>query len=163
MTVLHPESRHHESACVGVVNGLPKEAFIDVGLVPNDLVGQIMREADVVVFPNRCGGGTNVVAMEWMACGIPTVLSANTGHLDLIDGAPSYPLRSQGKVVESARGWGRGQGWGESDVDEVVAALEEVYADREAAQRRGRQAARFMEDWTSERQIGRLLSTIEAL
>jgi glycosyltransferase involved in cell wall biosynthesis len=66
-------------------NGLPANSFIDIGVVPNYLMPRVVREADAAVFPNRCEGGTNLVAMECLACGIPTVLSANTGHLDLID------------------------------------------------------------------------------
>jgi hypothetical protein len=42
---------------------------------------QILREIDVAVVPNRFEGGTNLVAMECMACGMPVILSANTGYL----------------------------------------------------------------------------------
>ena len=44
----------------------------------------LLKQADLAVFPNRCEGGTNLVAMEAIACGVPTVLSANSGHLDLL-------------------------------------------------------------------------------
>ena len=44
----------------------------------------VLRRADVALFPNRCEGGTNLVAMEAAAVGVPVVLSANTGHLDVI-------------------------------------------------------------------------------
>jgi glycosyltransferase involved in cell wall biosynthesis len=90
----------------------------------------LLREMDVALFPNRCEGGTNLVAMETMACGVPTILSANTGHRDLIDGENCYPLTRQAPVEERP-------GWGESDLDEIVAALETAYADREDARRRG--------------------------
>ena len=140
-------------------NGLPIESFIDIGLIPNHLAGQILREADCAVFTNRCEGGTNLVAMESMACGIPTILSANTGHLDLIHRNNCYPLSSQRRVKPTAHFPGI-QGWGESDVDEVVEALEQVYTNREAAKRRGLAAAKFMLDWTWEKQVNRFLNVI---
>jgi glycosyltransferase involved in cell wall biosynthesis len=45
----------------------------------------VLQEMNVAVFPNRAEGGTNLVAMECMACGLPVILSGNTGHLDLIE------------------------------------------------------------------------------
>lgn len=59
-----------------LANDIPTNAVIDVGSIPNYMVGQILREADVAVFTNRCEGGTNLVAMESLACGIPTIISA---------------------------------------------------------------------------------------
>jgi len=145
-----------------IANGLPIDSFIDIGLIPNHLAGQILREADAAVFTNRCEGGTNLVAMESMACGIPTILSANTGHLDLIHSNICYPLSSQGQVKPTAHFSGV-EGWGESDVDEVVEALEQVYTNREQAKSRGLAAANFMLDWTWEKQVKRFLDVIGGL
>jgi tetratricopeptide (TPR) repeat protein/glycosyltransferase involved in cell wall biosynthesis len=143
-------------------NGLPVDSFIDIGLIPNHLAGQILREADCAVFTNRCEGGTNLVAMESMACGIPTILSANTGHLDLIYSNICYPLSHQGRVKPTPHFPGV-EGWGESDVAEVVAALEQVYTNREEAKNRGLAAANFMLDWTWEKQVKRFLDVINQL
>ncbi|MBD1827796.1 tetratricopeptide repeat protein [Microcoleus vaginatus GB1-A2] len=140
-------------------NGLPVDSFIDIGLIPNHLAGQILREADCAVFTNRCEGGTNLVAMESMACGIPTILSANTGHLDLIYHNICYPLSNQGRVKPTAQFSGV-EGWGESEVAEVVEALEQVYTNREESKRRGLAAANFMLDWTWEKQVKRFLDVI---
>ncbi len=142
-----------------VANGLPIDSFIDIGLIPNHLAGQILREADAAVFTNRCEGGTNLVAMESMACGIPTILSANTGHLDLIHGNNCYPLSSQRRVKPTAHFPGI-EGWGESDADEVVEALKQIYTNREQAKNRGLAAANFMLDWTWEKQVNRFLDVI---
>ncbi|MEG3857645.1 tetratricopeptide repeat protein [Microcoleus sp. herbarium12] len=143
-------------------NGLPVDSFIDIGLIPNHLAGQILREADCAVFTNRCEGGTNLVAMESMACGIPTILSANTGHLDLIYSNICYPLSHQERVKPTAHFPGV-EGWGESDVEEVVEALEQVYTNREAAKNRGLAAANFMIDWTWEKQVKRFLDVVNEL
>jgi glycosyltransferase involved in cell wall biosynthesis len=142
-----------------VANGLPVDSFIDIGLIPNHLTGQILREADCAVFTNRCEGGTNLVAMESMACGIPTILSANTGHLDLIYHNICYPLSNQGRVKPTAHFSGV-EGWGESEVAEVVEALEQIYTNREESKSRGLAAANFMLNWTWEKQVKRFLDVI---
>jgi len=142
-----------------VANGLPVDSFIDIGLIPNHLTGQILREADCAVFTNRCEGGTNLVAMESMACGIPTILSANTGHLDLIYHNICYPLSNQGRVKPTAHFSGV-EGWGESEVAEVVEALEQIYTNREESKSRGLAAANFMLNWTWEKQVKRFLDGI---
>jgi glycosyltransferase involved in cell wall biosynthesis len=130
--------------------GLPEGSFFDVGQLPNHAFGRLMREADVALFPNRCEGGTNVVAMECLACGVPAVLSANTGHLDLIDQVACYPLREQRPVAPAGPGDGT-EGWGESSVEEIVETLECVYRRRDEAAAIGRRAAEQMVawDWTA--------------
>jgi glycosyltransferase involved in cell wall biosynthesis len=144
-----------------IANGVPAEALIALGKVPNIAMPHVLREADVALFPSRCEGGTNLAAMECMACGIPTILSANTGHLDLLrrDGV-AYRLERQGSA--SCDGY-ETQDWGESDVEEIVEKLEAVWRDREAARAVGRRGAEFIAPMTWERQIGLLLRAIEPL
>jgi glycosyltransferase involved in cell wall biosynthesis len=126
-------------------NGIPPERFIDARLTPNPLMPQLLRQMDVGLFPNRSEGGTNLVAMECMACGVPTILSANTGHLDLIEEDNCFVLTRQG-VVDTPAGAPLGDtpGWGESDVDEAVELLEQAYRDRDGGQRRGERGARTL-------------------
>jgi glycosyltransferase involved in cell wall biosynthesis len=75
--------------------------------------------------------------MECMACGVPTILSCNSGHLDLIEADNCYSLARQGELAGLEGPRGDVAGWGESDLDEIVAALEAAYTEREAARRRG--------------------------
>ncbi len=56
---------------------------------------RVLRDMDAAIFANRCEGGTNLVAMECLASSVPTILSANTGHLDLVARVPCYILRKQ--------------------------------------------------------------------
>ena len=140
-------------------NGILPEQFHDSGLVPNDLMPKLFSQVDVAVFPNRCEGGTNLVAMEAMASGIPCILSANTGHLDLIEDDNCYPLHQQGEVMPTP-GFAGTRDWGESDVAEVVECFERVYTDRTEARRRGEQANKFMQDWSWEKRTGYLLNRI---
>lgn len=140
-------------------NGVPAGAALDLGLTPNAQMGALLREAHVALFPNRCEGGTNLVAMECMASGVPTILSANTGHLDLVADDRCRALRDQGPALATAQFAGT-EGWGESSVEEIVAALEEAYADREGSERRARAAADFMRDHAWSARIDHLLALL---
>jgi len=114
-------------------SAIPTDQFMDLGSIPNFQMPQILREMDVGLFPNRCEGGTNLVAMECMACGMPVILSSNTGHLDLIQEGNCYPLIQQNPVN---RIHNLGQiltGWGESSVMEIVDQLERIYCERQLA------------------------------
>ncbi|HEX7241539.1 MAG TPA: tetratricopeptide repeat protein, partial [Longimicrobiaceae bacterium] len=140
-------------------NGVPADAVLDLGLAPNAQMGALLREADVALFPNRCEGGTNLVAMECMASGVPVVLSANTGHLDLVDDRRCFALRDQRPALPTAQFAGT-EGWGESSVEEMVDALEAVYADRAEAARRAAEAALFMRDFAWSARIDHLLALL---
>jgi glycosyltransferase involved in cell wall biosynthesis len=104
-------------------------------------MARVIREADVALFPNRCEGGTNLVAMECLASGVPTIVSDNTGHKDLVATGAPYALTRQLPVAADGIGT---EGWGEGDVEEIVEALEHVWADRADARRRGEAGAAAM-------------------
>lgn len=143
-------------------HGLPNGSFLDLGIVPNAQMGQLLREAHVGLFPNRGEGGTNLVAMELMACGVPAVLSANTGHLDLLGESGAYPLIEQGKVAPSRHCPGN-EGWGESSVDEIIEVLERIYTDREEAAERAARSATFMKRLSWANQVEHLITTLSPL
>jgi len=141
-------------------NGIGPDQILDLGAIPNREMPSILREMDVAVLPNRCEGGTNLVAMECMACGLPVILSRNTGHLDLIETENCYPLDSQTPLEGYGSGIGAVPGWGESSVEEVVETLQRVFADRTDARRRGRLAAETMTRLTWKRTADRLKGLI---
>ena len=141
-----------------VANGIPADTIVPVGLTPNIAMAHVVREADVALFANRCEGGTNLVAMECLACGIPTILSANTGHLDLLRHDIARPLLRQAAPRTEHYDT---TDWGESDVEEMLETLEAVWRDRGTAAALGSRAARFMAGmrWTD--QLDLLLRAIE--
>ncbi|MBF0127924.1 MAG: glycosyltransferase [Magnetococcales bacterium] len=139
-----------------VANGLAPEQVLDLGQVPNTRLPPLLREMDVALFPNRGEGGTNLVAMECMACGVPVILSRNTGHLDLIQPDNCLPLEWQKPMPDR----GLYRGWGESNVEEMVEALETCYQEREPARQRGAKGAAMMGELTWSRQIARLTDAI---
>jgi len=103
-------------------NGINPDQVICLGPTPNRLMPDVFREVDLAVFPNRCEAGTNLVAMEALAYGLPCLISKNTGHLDLIKDQNCFPLSDQKPI--------HGEGtvdWGESSVDEMVTLMEECY------------------------------------
>jgi len=145
--------------------GLPVGSFIDLGAIPNAQMPPILREADVALFPNRCEPGTNLVAMECMACGVPVVVAANTGHAELIGDGISYPLRRQSPLVLN---FGEMKGnppmdtsaWGESDVEEMVETLEQIYTRRDEARAVGMAGSDMISQFTWKRQMGLLKDAI---
>jgi glycosyltransferase involved in cell wall biosynthesis len=141
-------------------NGIDPAQVLDLGAVPNQHMPAILHEMDVAVFPNRGEGGTNLVAMECMACGLPVILSCNTGHLDLINGDNCFALQRQMPLDGYGAGLGDTPGWGESSVADVVDALEQVFADPAGARRCGQLAADGMTRLTWKQTAERLKGLI---
>ncbi len=126
--------------------GLPPDSFIDLPFTHNLLMPTVLRECDMAVFPNRCEGGTNLVAMEAMACAVPTYVSYNTGQKDLVDLVGCGALRTQ-TAVKPSISMDTVADWGESSVDEVVAAMEYVYHNRQTAKADAATTAERMKEW----------------
>ncbi|MDP6173229.1 MAG: glycosyltransferase family 4 protein [Rhodospirillales bacterium] len=144
-------------------NGLEPESFVDLGMPANREMQAYLNASQAAIFPNRCEPGTNLVAMECLAAGLPTILAANTGQLDLIGEGNCYPLLDQTPMEPYAPYTGV-EGWREPSVEECLAALEEIFADPDAARQRGRAAAAFMEEgFTWKSQIRKLISAIDGL
>jgi hypothetical protein len=112
-------------------NGLDPQSVIDVGFVSNAMLPMILREMHVALQPSRAEACTSLPVKEAMACEVPVIAARNTGMTDLLDASNCIALERQGLVAD-ANG-APIEGWGESDVDEIVAALEFAYEDRERA------------------------------
>lgn len=140
-------------------NGLPPDAALVVPEARPGQLARLMREADVGLFPNRCEGGTNLVAMECMACGVPCILSANTGHLDIIADGACLPLSRQDAVVAPVPDVST-RDWGESSIDEILERLEDVHSDRERARMVGRRGAAFMTGFSWATRAGALFDLL---
>jgi glycosyltransferase involved in cell wall biosynthesis len=98
--------------------------------------------------------------MECMAAGVPTIVSANTGHLDLTATGGCFALRSQSAVKHPTKYYTGVDGWGESNVDEIVALLERLYSDRALGRERAAKGADAMSKLTWKSQIEALLAAI---
>lgn len=133
-------------------SGLPTSAFMNIGATPNAQMPAVYAKADVALFPNRAEGGTNLVAMEAMAAGVPCILSANTGHLDLIAKDNCYTLLEQTSYSNPTH-----QDWGQSSVEEIVSKLEHAYHHRDQLIQVGKNGRAFIEQFTWDRQTLQLI------
>ncbi len=126
--------------------GVPEDAFVDLGFVGRGQIAPILAECQAAVFPNRCEGATNLVAMEAMGCGVPVILSANTGHLDLIrpDAANPDNCWTLTRQTPMPNPKGNRTGWMESSVEELVEKLEAIHRDRAEAKARADRALAFI-------------------
>ena len=141
--------------------GLPENSFIELPFTHNLLMPTVLRECDVAIFPNRCEGGTNLVAMEAMACGIPTFVAYNTGQKDLVDLIGAGALQHQSPIT-SASGLTCTDDWGASAVDEIVEKLEQVYCQPRQALQQAQTVAETMKNWNWSRLNAHLLAVVGA-
>ncbi len=143
-----------------VANGLPASAIAVVPSLPNPQLADFVREADVALFPARAESEPSTAALESLAMGIPTIIAANTGHLDIISHGGCLPLTQQGAVTGAPASVRGTEGWGESSVEEIVELLEAVYQDRAAAKQRATAAAASLTPLAWPTHTRRLLDTL---
>jgi len=70
--------------------GIERHQFECLDPRPNWRMPEVYANIDVAVFPNRREGGTNFVAMEAIACGVPTFIRLGCGQDDLIGTGEFY-------------------------------------------------------------------------
>jgi glycosyltransferase involved in cell wall biosynthesis len=126
-------------------NGVDPSRMVEIFCTPNQLMPTILREMDVALQPSRAEPCTNLPAMEAMACGLPVIVGANTGMNDLITDDNCVPLRDQQAVPSPSEDYPT-DGWGESNVDEILEALEMLYADEGRRKTIGANASRWMRE-----------------
>lgn len=120
-------------------NGINLGNVITLLPAPNSSMAHIYKNTDIGLFPNRCEGGTNLVLMEYMACGKPVIASYNTGHKDIITSQNSIMIQKmqQSRINNGQRDIAI---WETPDFDEIIAHLEWAYNNREKLNAIGNQA-----------------------
>ena len=110
-----------------ISEGIPERNILIPSVMNNAQLPSLIKQSDTAVFVSRCEGGTNLMAMETLACGIPTLLSENTGHLDLLNskiphaiGIKRASIKTNSKKISEAYGGDEQEIWGESDPDSLV-------------------------------------------
>lgn len=129
-------------------NGLDANRVILAPNTPQSLAPILIRETDIGIFPNRIEGGTNLMLMEYMACGKPTIATAHTGHLDVVNEAWALTLKNNTPVHVTHDHPAGFDSWFEADIDELIAHLEWAYNNRNAARRLGLKASAQMKKFT---------------
>jgi glycosyltransferase involved in cell wall biosynthesis len=102
---------------------------------------QMMRQTNIGLFPNRVEGGTNLVMMEYMACGKPVIANDSTGQADVID--DSYAFRINGGDL--------------SLLNQMIDYLEYAYLSRERLEQMGLRADLAMDNFTWSKMADRFL------
>jgi glycosyltransferase involved in cell wall biosynthesis len=125
-------------------NDIDPERVIEIFSTPNQLMAPLLREIDVAIQPSRAEACTNLPVKEAMACGVPVIVGNNTGMKDLITGDNCVALWNQRAVPSQPHC--QTDGWGESNVDEICAALDRLYLDRVYRSAIGTTAARWVRE-----------------
>lgn len=122
-------------------NDIDLNRVITLPVLPNVMMARIYKNTDIGLFPNRCEGGTNLVLMEYMACGKPVIASFNTGHEDILTEHNSIMLK-QMRPLSIFDGNRQVAEWNEPSIEEIIARLEEAYLYRHALRPIALQAGR---------------------
>lgn len=142
------------------VNGIDLEKVITLPPIDNAKIAQVYRDSDCGLFPNRCEGGTNLVMMEYMACGKPVIASDNTGHSDVLSDNHAVLLKDQ-RVMNLQDPEGRLlTTWYEPNLDEIVHHLEWAYENRDKLKTIGSNAGTDMKEMTWKRAATQFLELL---
>ena len=148
-------------------NGIPEENLLVLPPLVNSQFPNLIKQSDVAVFASRCEGGTNLMAMETLACGIPTLLSANTGHLDLLDMGMEHALaigrNGQGNVQHNVTipyGGDPAGLWGETNPEELVDWWIRIAKERTKWRLLGQKSAKAMEQMSWLNSMHKLISIL---
>ena len=108
------------------LNGVDKAHSHDVGKLTQAEMARLVQRADIAIFPSRCEGGTNLVAMEAISLGVPTIVSDGTGQSDVVEAVCSLGGCLSLPTVPVNFGGGEMSEWRETNVDDVVSAFERI-------------------------------------
>lgn len=121
------------TGCDGYDEAEKEVELIGLPLVDQKRLAFYMNQTDIGVFPNRAEGGTNLVMMDYLACGKPVIARYCTGQMDVL--RPNYAFLTGGDD--------------ETTVGEMVEAIEYAYNNRGRKLREmGVKARNAMLKWT---------------
>ncbi|MBW1961905.1 MAG: glycosyltransferase family 4 protein [Deltaproteobacteria bacterium] len=125
-------------------NGIDPKRVVVLRPMPHKHMGAIYGDTDCGLFPNRCEGGTNLVLMEYMACGKPAIASLSSGHKDILTKDNCIPIQSMGKFEIFDPKGNLIEQWDNPDLEEIIESLEWAYHNRDAIKQVGHVAAASM-------------------
>jgi tetratricopeptide (TPR) repeat protein/glycosyltransferase involved in cell wall biosynthesis len=142
------------------INGLDANRIITLPVIPHSRFREIYRQTDIGLFPNRCEGGTNLVLMEYMACGKPAVVSFTSGHMDIVNEDNSILLSDLDPFKLSNNQNELTADWEEAKIDEIISSIEYAYNNRDLLRRLGVKAGEDMKNFTWTNTAGYLAGSI---
>ncbi len=142
------------------INEIDGNKVLTLPITPNDKLRELYLSSDIGLFPNRCEGGTNLVLMEYMACGNPVIASYNSGHKDILTPENSLRLEHMHEFKLYDDNKKLIADWEEPDIDEIISKLEYAYLNREKVKQIGRNAGEYMKKLTWKESAETLLKYI---
>lgn len=107
----------------------------------HEALAELMSQTDIGVFPSRVEGGTNLVLMEYLACGKPVIANYATGQKDVLN--QDYAFYAQ-------------------DVDEILKHLKYTYQHKDELKPMGVKAEKAMDNFTWKKMAESFLELTEA-
>lgn len=129
------------------INGLDLNRTINLPPVRNSIMPEIYKNSDIGLFPNRCEGGTNLVLMEYMACGRPVIASYLTGHKDVLDKDYAFLIPKIRNINLKLKEQTVGT-LADPDLDKIVDKLDWAYHNRKKIGEMGERCANAMLQYT---------------
>ena len=157
-----PGSWHEQMRHLYTINGLDPARIITMPLLSREKTARVYQLTDVGLFPNRCEGGTNLVLMEYMACGKPVIATDATGHRDVVHDRNALLLRDLRPFNVPGPDGRYSARWVTPTLEEIVERVEHAYHNRDAVRQLGLQAAQDMVPLTWERTARKVLETMQA-
>jgi glycosyltransferase involved in cell wall biosynthesis len=142
------------------INGIDPDKVVVLPPMSQNEMANVIANTDCGVFPNRCEGGTNLVLMEYMACGKPAVASYSSGHKDVLTLNNSIPLTDMKPFDFFNTGHELVNRWDDPDLEEIIEKLEWAYHNRDELHMIGQNAAASMKDMTWHRAANRFMDII---
>jgi glycosyltransferase involved in cell wall biosynthesis len=142
-------------------NGIDPQRVVSMPSLAPEQMARVYRMTDVGVFPNRCEGGTNLVLMEYLACGRPAIVSHTSGHRDVAHEGNALLLRQLRDLNLKNPDGSLAARWQEPSVDEIVAAVEHADHHRAALRALGEVAAAAMRQSTWERAARTIMARLD--
>lgn len=125
-------------------SGVDMSRVIFIPFLTNNNMAEIYQNTDIGVFPSRCEAGTNLVMMEYMACGKPAIASVGTGQADLITEHNGFSINSTGQCLLKDENGNTLSIWESPDIDHLIQRLEWAYNNRDELPKYGKEAAKTM-------------------
>lgn len=144
-----------------VTNGIDPDRVEVIGRRDNSEMRNVYLDTDLGVFPNRCESGTNLVMMEYMACGKPVIAADSTGQRDVLDQRCAALLTRMETCHIYDRSGRSVSAWVTPNVDDVVRLIEQFYHQRDQMAALGVRAAEHVQQFTWAACARKLLDLIE--
>ena len=145
------------------INNIDGNKVFTLPITPGNKLRELYLSSDIGLFPNRCEGGTNLVLMEYMACGKPVVASYNSGHKDILTSENSLMLNEMHEFKLFDDNKKLIADWEEPSLDEIIAQMEYAYFNRDVAKKIGQKAGSDIKNYTWEKSADSLLKIFKKI